>query len=68
MAFEKKALRVIMPLDFAEGVRYTEPVCDYVEDDDIDQIFKRTVHDEDWINPTADGWIMWDRDKSCTLD
>ena len=36
MTFEKKALRVIAPLDPAEGACYTEPVHDYVEDDDLD--------------------------------
>ena len=36
MTFEKKELRVIVPLDLAEGVRYTEPVCNYEEDDEIE--------------------------------
>ena len=38
MTFERKVLRVIMPLDSVEGVRYTEPVQDYEEDNDLDQI------------------------------
>ena len=37
MIFEKKSLRVIVCLDPAEGLRYTEPVRDYEEsDDDLD--------------------------------
>lgn len=24
--------------------------------------------DKDWINPTADGWIRWEKDSSCHLD
>ncbi len=36
MTFEKKGLRVIVRLDPTEGVRCTEPVCDYEEDDDIE--------------------------------
>ena len=34
MNFERKALWVIVSLDPTEGVRYTEPVNDFVEDDD----------------------------------
>lgn len=47
MKFEKKVLMVIVPLDLAEGARYTEPVRDYEEGDDLDQIYKTIVHDED---------------------
>lgn len=37
MTFEKKSLWVLVALDTAEGVCYTEPVRDYVEsDDDLD--------------------------------
>lgn len=43
MMFERKSLRVIVPLDPAEGARYTEPVRDFMEDDDdLDQIYKIT--------------------------
>ena len=41
MRFERKSLRVIVPLDPMEGARYTELVSDYVEsDDELDQIYK----------------------------
>jgi len=36
MIFEKKFLRVVVPLDTIEGLRYTELVCDYESDDDLD--------------------------------
>ena len=39
MIFEKNLLRVVVPLDPAQGVRYIEPVCD----DDLDYIYKITV-------------------------
>lgn len=55
MTFEKKVLMVIVPLDPSEGVRYTKPVCNYEEDDDLDRVYKITVHDEDWINPIKFG-------------
>ena len=62
MSFERKSLRVIVPLDPAEGAWYTELVCDYVEsDDELDQIYKIIERDQDSINPTTDGWITWDQ-------
>jgi len=66
MIFEKKSLRVIVPLDLVEGLRYTEPFHDYESDDDLDYIYKITERDQDWVNPTTDGWITWDYESSCT--
>lgn len=44
MSFERKSLRVVVPLDPTEGPHYTEPVHDYEEsDDELDQIFKITM-------------------------
>ena len=40
MIFERKSLLVIIPLDRAEGSRYTELVRDYESDDDLDYIYK----------------------------
>lgn len=41
MSFEKKPLRVVVPLDPREGARYTEPICNYDEsEDELDQIYK----------------------------
>lgn len=57
MKFEKKELRVIVPLDPAEGAWYTKPVCDYEEDDENGQIYKLTVWDEYYINSMMNGWI-----------
>jgi len=39
MIFEKKSLRVVVPLDPAKGARYTKPVYD----DDFDCIYEITV-------------------------
>jgi len=47
MTFENKSLRVIVPLDPTKGACYIEPAHDYEEDDDLDQIYKITVCDED---------------------
>jgi len=68
MPFEKKELWVIVALDPTQGACSTELVHDYEEEDDLDQIYKITAHDEDWINPIVYGLIKWDRDSSCTLD
>jgi len=40
MIFEKRSLRVVVPLDPAEGSRYTKSVHDNDNDDDIDCIYK----------------------------
>jgi len=41
MSFERKMLRVVVPLDPGKGQQYTEPVHDYEESDsDLDQIYK----------------------------
>ena len=40
MIFEKKSLRVIVPLDPTEGSHNNEPVHDYESDDDLDCIMR----------------------------
>jgi len=47
MIFEKKSLRVIIPLDTVEGSRHIEPIHDYESDDDLDCIYKIRVQDQD---------------------
>ena len=68
MTFEKKSLRVLVPLDPAEGARYAKPIHDFLEDDDDLDHIKFRVWNEDWIKPTDDGKITWDRDSSYTLN
>ena len=53
--FVKKPLCVIIPLDPVEGLRYTEPVCDYDSDDDLYCIYKISARDQGWVNPTTNG-------------
>ena len=43
MIFQKKSIRVIVPLDPIEGSCYTELVHDYESDDDLDYIYKITT-------------------------
>ena len=54
----------MVPLDPAEGSRYT----DSVRDDDLDYIYKITAGEQDWVNPTKDGRLSWERESSCTSD
>ena len=68
MIFEKKFLYIIVLLDPIEASRYTKLVRDYESDDDLDCIYKITIRDQDWVNPTVDGRITWDRESSYTLD
>ena len=37
-------------------------------DDDLDYIYKITVRNQDWLNPTADGRFPWEHESSCTSD
>lgn len=68
MIFEKKSLRVIVPLYPADRSCYTEPVHDYESDDDLDCIYKIIAQDQDWVNRTVDGRITWDCESSCTSE
>ena len=68
MVFESNGIRVVVPLDRIEGARYTESVHDKYVDEDIDHVYKLTVANEDWINPTAYGRISWEKYSSCLSD
>ena len=69
MSFERKSLRVVVPFEHSKRPCYTKLVSDYEErNDDLDQIYKITMRDEDWVNLTADGCIAWDRESSYTSD
>jgi hypothetical protein len=55
MTFERDGLMVIAPLDPDEGQRYTKPIreedCAY----ELENIYKLTTRQQDYINPMADG-------------
>ena len=65
MIFENKGTRVIVPMAPAESEWYTEPVH---EEEDVDHIYKLTAQDDDWINPTTDGMLCWEKDSECLSD
>ena len=43
MIFEKKSLRIVVPLDPAEGLHYTETVHGNESNDNLDYIYKITT-------------------------
>jgi hypothetical protein len=59
MTFERDGLRFIAPLDPYEGQRYTKPIreeeCAY----ELERIYKLTSRQQDYINPTNDGNLIW---------
>jgi len=57
MTFEKKSLRVVVPLDPTEGSCDTKPVRDCDNNDNLDYIYKITTREKDWVNPKVDGRI-----------
>ena len=66
MTFERKGLRVIVPLDPSQGERYTEPVRD--EDQDVLDHIYIIEKEEDYVVPTAEGIMNWQCDRSCMAD
>ena len=68
MTFEGHNIRIIAPLDPTKGPRYTEPICAEEETRDVDDLYKVTSSQVDYINPTTDGTLSWRYDSSCTSD
>jgi hypothetical protein len=68
MTFERDGLMVIAPLDLDEGQRYTNPIreedCAY----ELENIYKLTARQQDYINPMADGNLSWRSDNACSSD
>jgi hypothetical protein len=63
MTFELGEYRVIAPLDPSEGERFVEPTC--LDLEEINQLYRTTTRDEDYMNPTADGILSWWNITSC---
>jgi hypothetical protein len=59
MTFEGDGLRVIAPLDPDEGRRYTEPIREEDRAYELENIYKLTARQHDYINPTTDGNLSW---------
>jgi len=68
MTFEKKSLRVVVPLDLAEGERYTEPVRDEGSDDKLDCIYQITMQGSDQMQSIDNRRPSWECDSIRTVD
>jgi hypothetical protein len=59
MIFEVGNFRVVSPLDPSDCEIYVEPVPESVLEDDVNQLYRTTVREEDYVNPTIDGVLSW---------
>jgi hypothetical protein len=66
MTFEGYGLRVISPLDPYEGPWYTEPIKEEDYAYEMENIYKLTARQQDYINPTIDGNLSWRSDSVCS--
>jgi hypothetical protein len=66
MTFESGEYRVIAPLDPSEGERFVETTC--LDLEEIGQLYRTTVHDEDYVNPTTDKVLSWRSITSCATN
>jgi hypothetical protein len=68
MTFEGDSLRVIAPLDPDEGPRYTDPIREEDHTYDLENIYKLSARQQDYINPIADGNLNWRSERACSSD
>jgi hypothetical protein len=66
MKFESGEYRVIAPLDPSEGERFVEPT--FLDLEEINQLYRTTAHDEDYVNPIADKILSWRSITSCATN
>jgi hypothetical protein len=59
MIFESREYIVIDPLDPSKGGWYVEPATDNILTKDVNQLYRITVCEEDYINPNTDGMLNW---------
>jgi hypothetical protein len=66
MTFEGDGLRFITPLDPDEGTRYIEPIREEDRAYGLENIYKLTARQQDYINPATDGNLIWKSDSACS--
>jgi hypothetical protein len=60
MTFEVDGIKVVQPLDPYVGPKYTEPINNNMEGEDLDQLYIVTSGTrDDYINPTTDESVSW---------
>ena len=68
MIFEGSNMRVIVPLDPSEGVRYTKAVKEEHCATNIDNFYRMIAQEHDFVNPTTKCKLTWKHDSSFTSD
>jgi hypothetical protein len=68
MTFEGDVLRFISPLNPNKGRRYTEPIKEEDSAYDLENIYKLTTRQHDYINPTIDGNLSCRSESACSSD
>ena len=68
MTYKGHNIRIITPLDPTQGPRYSEPIHVEEEIRNIDDLYKVTSSQDDYINLTTDGTLSWRYAGSCTSD
>ena len=68
MTFEGYNIRIIEPLDPTQGSHYTESIHNKEETRDIDDLYKVTSSQDDYIDLIVDGTLSWRYASSCTSD
>jgi hypothetical protein len=66
MTFEIHGLRFIAPLDPDEGPRYTYPIREEDHAYELENIYKLTARQHDYINPTSDWNLSLRNDSACS--
>ena len=54
-----------MPLDPSEGGKYVEPVMDNIRIEDVNPLYRTTMREEYYINPTTYGMLSLRSISSC---
>jgi hypothetical protein len=68
MIFESGEYIVIAPLDPSEGRRHVEPAMDNIITEYMNQLYRTTACEYDYIKPNADGMLNWRSIIYCASD
>jgi hypothetical protein len=68
MTFEGNGLKFITPLYPNKGHRYTKPIREEYRAYELENIYKMTTRQHDYINPTVDGNLSWRSESACSSD
>jgi uncharacterized protein YbcC (UPF0753/DUF2309 family) len=68
ITIERDCISIIEILDLDEGQRHTEPIREEDHAYELENIYKLTARQQDYINPTADENLSWKIDSACSLD